>query len=122
MADRDILAPSKLIAATRTVKVLRPGGLDADRSIDRTLIPVPAAITGLLLIFAMTMRWPVPAAIFDLSWGSCRRFRRAIDRTLIPVPAAITGLLLIFAVTMRWAGAGRHFDLSRGSCRPFRCA
>jgi MFS transporter, DHA1 family, inner membrane transport protein len=45
------------------------GGRYADRSIDRTLVAVLAALTGLLLIFAVTMRWPVPAAISIFSWG-----------------------------------------------------
>ncbi|QNA85739.1 MFS transporter [Sphingomonas sp. So64.6b] len=45
------------------------GGRYADRSIDGTLIAVLAALTGLLLLFAVTMHWPVPAALSIFAWG-----------------------------------------------------
>jgi MFS transporter, DHA1 family, inner membrane transport protein len=45
------------------------GGRYADRSIDGTLIVVLAALTGLLLAFAVTMRWPIPAALSIFAWG-----------------------------------------------------
>jgi DHA1 family inner membrane transport protein len=45
------------------------GGRYADRALDPTLIVVLIALTLLLLIFAVTMRWPVPAAISIFAWG-----------------------------------------------------
>ncbi len=45
------------------------GGRFADRSIDRTLIVTLAALTGLLLLFAVTMHWPLPAALSIFAWG-----------------------------------------------------
>ena len=45
------------------------GGRYADRSIDGTLIVTLAALTGLLLVFAFVMRWPVPAALSIFAWG-----------------------------------------------------
>jgi DHA1 family inner membrane transport protein len=45
------------------------GGRYADRSIDATLIVVLASLCGLLLLFAVTMNWPVPAAMSVLAWG-----------------------------------------------------
>lgn len=45
------------------------GGRYADRSIDGTLIVTLALLTGLLLLFAVTMRWPVPAALSIFAWG-----------------------------------------------------
>ncbi|MGY4394905.1 DHA1 family inner membrane transport protein [Sphingomonas sp. UYAg733] len=45
------------------------GGRYADRSIDGTLIAVLAALTGLLLLFAVTMHWPIPAALSIFAWG-----------------------------------------------------
>jgi len=45
------------------------GGRYADRSIDATLIVVLASLCGLLLLFAVTMNWPIPAAISIVAWG-----------------------------------------------------
>jgi DHA1 family inner membrane transport protein len=45
------------------------GGRFADRSVDRTLIVTLASLTCLLLLFAATMHWPVPAALSILAWG-----------------------------------------------------
>lgn len=45
------------------------GGRYADRSIDRTLIVTLALLTGLLLLFAVTMRWPISAALSIFAWG-----------------------------------------------------
>ncbi|MES1976007.1 MAG: MFS transporter [Pseudomonadota bacterium] len=45
------------------------GGRFADRSVDRTLTVTLAALAGLLLLFALTMRWPLPAALSILAWG-----------------------------------------------------
>jgi MFS transporter, DHA1 family, inner membrane transport protein len=45
------------------------GGRYADRSIDGTLIAVLTALTGLLIVFAVTMNWPAPAAISIFAWG-----------------------------------------------------
>lgn len=45
------------------------GGRYADRSIDGTLIVTLALLTGLLLLFAVTMRWPAPAAMSIFAWG-----------------------------------------------------
>jgi DHA1 family inner membrane transport protein len=45
------------------------GGRYADRALDRTLIVVLVAITALLVIFAITMRWPLPAAVSIFAWG-----------------------------------------------------
>jgi MFS transporter, DHA1 family, inner membrane transport protein len=45
------------------------GGRFADRSIDGTLIAVLAALTALLLVFAVAMHWPLPAAVSIFAWG-----------------------------------------------------
>jgi DHA1 family inner membrane transport protein len=45
------------------------GGRYADRSIDGTLIVTLTALTVLLLLFALTMHWPVPAALSIFAWG-----------------------------------------------------
>ena len=45
------------------------GGRYADRSIDATLIVVLASLALLLVLFAVTMNWPVPAAISIFAWG-----------------------------------------------------
>jgi DHA1 family inner membrane transport protein len=45
------------------------GGRCADRSVDRTVIGVLSALTILLLVFSVTMRWRVPAALSILAWG-----------------------------------------------------
>jgi MFS transporter, DHA1 family, inner membrane transport protein len=45
------------------------GGRYADQSIDTTLIVVLAALSALLLLFAVTMNWSVPAAISIFAWG-----------------------------------------------------
>jgi DHA1 family inner membrane transport protein len=45
------------------------GGRYADRSIEGTLIVTLALLTGLLLLFAVTMRWPAPAALSIFAWG-----------------------------------------------------
>lgn len=45
------------------------GGKAADRSIDRTLVVSLASLIAVLLVFAVTMRWPVLAAPSILLWG-----------------------------------------------------
>ena len=45
------------------------GGRFADRSVDGTLIAVLIALTLLLVLFAVTMQWPLPAAITIFAWG-----------------------------------------------------
>ena len=45
------------------------GGRFADRALNRTLVVVLSALTGLLLLFAVTMRWPLPAAVTIFAWG-----------------------------------------------------
>jgi len=45
------------------------GGRYADRSIDATLIVVLASLGALLLLFAVTMSWQIPAAISVFAWG-----------------------------------------------------
>jgi DHA1 family inner membrane transport protein len=45
------------------------GGRYADRSIDGTLITVFFALAALLLVFAVTMAWPLPAALSIFAWG-----------------------------------------------------
>jgi DHA1 family inner membrane transport protein len=45
------------------------GGLFADRSVDRTLIVALVALVILLLGFAFTMHWPIPAALSIFAWG-----------------------------------------------------
>ena len=45
------------------------GGRYADRSLDRTLITVLVALALLLAAFAVTMRWPLPAALSIFAWG-----------------------------------------------------
>jgi len=45
------------------------GGVFADRSIDRTLIVTLASLAALLILFAATMHWRLPAAITIFAWG-----------------------------------------------------
>ena len=45
------------------------GGRYADRSLDGTLVVVLVALTVLLVLFAVTMRWPLPAAVSIFAWG-----------------------------------------------------
>ena len=45
------------------------GGRYADRSIDGTLIVTLAALTALLVVFALVMRWPIPAGLSIFAWG-----------------------------------------------------
>jgi len=45
------------------------GGRFADRSVDRTLIVALVALMLLLLAFAVTMHWPLPAALSIFAWG-----------------------------------------------------
>jgi DHA1 family inner membrane transport protein len=45
------------------------GGRFADRSVEGTLISVLGALTLLLLIFAVTMHWPLTAAVSIFAWG-----------------------------------------------------
>ncbi len=45
------------------------GGRFADKALDLTLIVVMAALTGLLLLFAGTMNWPLPAIATVFAWG-----------------------------------------------------
>ncbi|WP_426153549.1 MFS transporter [Pseudomonas sp. DC3000-4b1] len=45
------------------------GGKAADRSIDRTLVVSLASLIAVLLVFAVTMRWPALAAPSILLWG-----------------------------------------------------
>ena len=45
------------------------GGRYADRSIDGTLVAVFLLLTVLLLVFAVTMAWPLPAALSIFAWG-----------------------------------------------------
>ncbi|PZW45644.1 DHA1 family inner membrane transport protein [Humitalea rosea] len=45
------------------------GGRFADRALNATLVTVLAAITALLLIFAVTMHWALPAAVTIFVWG-----------------------------------------------------
>jgi len=45
------------------------GGRFGDRSIEGTLIVTLAALTVLLLVFALTMRVPLPAALSIFAWG-----------------------------------------------------
>jgi DHA1 family inner membrane transport protein len=45
------------------------GGRYADRSLDGTLIVALGALTALLLVFAVAMRWPAPAAVSIFAWG-----------------------------------------------------
>eukprot|EP01042_Synura_sphagnicola_P036230 gene36230-46355_t len=45
------------------------GGRYADRSVDGTLIFTLAGLVGLLVLFALGMRWPVSAAILIFLWG-----------------------------------------------------
>ena len=45
------------------------GGRYADRSLDGTLIVVLVALAALLVVFAITMRWPLPAAVSIFAWG-----------------------------------------------------
>ena len=44
-------------------------GRAADRAPDRTLIIGLGLLTAVLVVFAETMRWPVPAAVAILAWG-----------------------------------------------------
>jgi DHA1 family inner membrane transport protein len=45
------------------------GGRFADKALTATLMVVLAALAGLLLLFAVTMRWPVPAIATVFAWG-----------------------------------------------------
>jgi len=45
------------------------GGRYADRSVEGTLIVVLVALTALLAVFTVTMRWPIPAALSIFTWG-----------------------------------------------------
>tara|TARA_R110000787_G_scaffold8094_3_gene27067 strand:+ start:15731 stop:16897 length:1167 start_codon:yes stop_codon:yes gene_type:complete len=45
------------------------GGVFADRSVHRTLVAMLASLTVLLALFAVTMQWPVPAALTIFAWG-----------------------------------------------------
>jgi DHA1 family inner membrane transport protein len=45
------------------------GGKFADKALKPTLIVVLAALTGLLLLFALTMSWTWPAILTVLAWG-----------------------------------------------------
>ncbi|BBK33494.1 DHA1 family inner membrane transport protein [Stella humosa] len=45
------------------------GGRYADRSVDGTLIATLAGMTLLLGLFAVGMRWPLPAAVLIFLWG-----------------------------------------------------
>jgi len=45
------------------------GGHFADLSVDGTLVIVLAVLTALLLLFAVTMHWQLPAALSIFAWG-----------------------------------------------------
>jgi DHA1 family inner membrane transport protein len=45
------------------------GGRYADKSLNGTLIVVLSALTALLLVFAWTMSFPIPAAVTIFAWG-----------------------------------------------------
>lgn len=45
------------------------GGRFADKSVEGTLIAVLVSLTLLLLLFAVTMQWPIPAALTIFAWG-----------------------------------------------------
>ncbi len=45
------------------------GGRFADKALNATLVVVLASLTGLLLLFAYTMRFPVPAVATVFAWG-----------------------------------------------------
>jgi DHA1 family inner membrane transport protein len=45
------------------------GGRYADKSLNGTLMVVLAALTALLLLFAWTMSFPIPAAVTIFAWG-----------------------------------------------------
>ena len=45
------------------------GGRFADKALDPTLMVVLASLAGLLVLFAVTMRWPVPAIATVFAWG-----------------------------------------------------
>jgi DHA1 family inner membrane transport protein len=45
------------------------GGRFADKALTPTLIIVLLSLTGLLVLFALTMRWPVPAVATVFAWG-----------------------------------------------------
>jgi DHA1 family inner membrane transport protein len=45
------------------------GGKFADKALTTTLMVVLAALAGLLILFALTMRWPVPAIATVFAWG-----------------------------------------------------
>ena len=45
------------------------GGRFADKALNRTLVWVLAALTALLVLFAATMHWPLPAAATIFAWG-----------------------------------------------------
>jgi DHA1 family inner membrane transport protein len=45
------------------------GGRFADKALDLTLMIVLASLAGLLVLFAVTMRWPIPAIATVFAWG-----------------------------------------------------
>jgi DHA1 family inner membrane transport protein len=45
------------------------GGRFADKALAATLMVVLASLAGLLLLFAVSMRWPVPAIATVFAWG-----------------------------------------------------
>jgi DHA1 family inner membrane transport protein len=45
------------------------GGRFADKALDLTLMIVLASLAGLLVLFAATMRWPIPAIATVFAWG-----------------------------------------------------
>jgi DHA1 family inner membrane transport protein len=45
------------------------GGRFADKALTPTLIVVLASLAGLLILFAFTMRWPLPAIATVFAWG-----------------------------------------------------
>jgi MFS transporter, DHA1 family, inner membrane transport protein len=45
------------------------GGRFADKALDLTLMIVLASLAGLLLLFAATMHWPIPAVATVFAWG-----------------------------------------------------
>ncbi|WP_112663550.1 MFS transporter [Microvirga flavescens] len=45
------------------------GGRFADRSLNLTLVVVLTALTGLLVLFSITMQWPIPATVTIFAWG-----------------------------------------------------
>ena len=45
------------------------GGIFADRSVERTLMVTLGSLAALLLLFAATMHWALPAAVTIFAWG-----------------------------------------------------